>query len=321
MAKISLYNEETLKRKWLFAATFHEILGRQYPDALIIDTSNKETIKGFPFALEETEHLVYSNDEPLVYSRAYLAVSTSPESGINKRLNRFIKIGTSAKASSIKRMVFVLAIECPRSCLEKVEEVSDLLGNKGIQFELWEAKDFRRQIQIQLGITCPAFGLDHLLQLSAQRKLSCALTSLVNQNGATTPKSEKQESRSAKDEPLDTLFVSYATEDRVFVEQLVQKLDKYAAHVWYDQREILVGDSIVAKVNAGLKKATVIVAILSKSSTTKPWVLREVYSSFGRQLQSAQISVLPVVIDDCEIPPLMNDVRYADFQKFFRDWI
>jgi len=214
-------------------------------------------------------------------------------------------------------MVFALAIECPRDCLGKVEEVADILGNQGIQFELWEAKDFRRQIQVQLGITCPAFGLDHLLQLKAQRKLLCNFSELASQKKAAVHKSEKPESKSTKDEPLENLFVSYASEDKIFVEQLVNKLDNYAAHVWFDQREILVGDSIVAKVNAGLKKATVIVAILSKSSITKPWVLREVYSSIGRQLQSAQVSVLPVVIDDCEIPPLMNDVKYADFRNSF----
>lgn len=317
MARIKLYNEETSKRKWLFAAVLHEILGRQYPDALIFDTSNEEISKGFPFALQGTEHLVYYNDEPLVYSRTYLAVSTSPESGIHKRLNRFVKIGMLAKAYSIKRMIFTLAIECPRGCLGKVEEVSDILGNRGIQFELWEAKDFRRQIQVQLGIACPAFGLQHLLRLKAQRKLSCTFAELVNQQKAAVQRAKKTEPNDTKDEPLENLFISYASEDRAFVEQLIKKLDQYAAHVWYDQREILVGDSIVAKINAGLNRATVIVAILSKSSIGRPWVLREVYSSLGRQLQSAKVSVLPVVIDDCDIPPLLNDVKYADFRNSF----
>lgn len=317
MSKIRLYNEEALKRKWLFAAALHEILARQYPEAFIGDTSTKISDSNSAYVLEGTEHLVHNNDGSLVYARSYLAVSTSPEAGINRRLNRFAKFGTSSKTNSIKRMIFALAVECPRNCFSKVEEISDMLGNRVIQFELWEAKDFRQQIQVHLGVTCPAFGLEHLLQLSSRRKLSCSLIELVNQNNKPSPKYEKQEPKNTKDEPLDTLFVSYASEDRKFVEKLIEKLDKFAAHVWYDQREILVGESIVEKVNTGLKNATVIVAILSKSSITKPWVLREVYSSFGRQLQSTQISLLPVVVDDCEIPPLMNDVKYADFRSSF----
>lgn len=47
------------------------------------------------------------------------------------------------------------------------------------------------------------------------------------------------------------LFICHASEDKPFVERLVMHLDRRALHAWYDTREILVGDSIVARLTKG----------------------------------------------------------------------
>jgi hypothetical protein len=36
-----------------------------------------------------------------------------------------------------------------------------------------------------------------------------------------------------------------------------------------------------------------------------------------RQLQGEHVRVIPVLLDNCEIPPLLADVRYADFRVSF----
>lgn len=79
-----------------------------------------------------------------------------------------------------------------------------------------------------------------------------------------------------------------------------------------DQWEMRVGDSIVEKINSALTTASHLVLLLSAHSVTKPWVKREFSSAFMRQLADSSITVLPVRLDDCEIPAILSDIRYAD---------
>jgi hypothetical protein len=113
------------------------------------------------------------------------------------------------------------------------------------------------------------------------------------------------------------MFICHASEDKPFVEHLVAALDRRALHAWFDKREIFVGDSIVAKINDALGETRYIVPVLSSRSVVKPWVLRELNSSLMRQLSHQGITILPVLIDECQIPPLLADIKYADFRGSF----
>lgn len=113
------------------------------------------------------------------------------------------------------------------------------------------------------------------------------------------------------------LFVCHASEDGPFVDALIEALDRRALHAWYDKREIIVGDSIVDKINEGLSEARYLVVVLSPRSVKKPWVKRELNATLMRQLSSAEIGVLPVLLEDCKIPPLLTDIKYADFRTSF----
>lgn len=117
------------------------------------------------------------------------------------------------------------------------------------------------------------------------------------------------------DRPL--LFICHASEDETFVERLVAELDRRALYAWFDKREILVGDSIVVKINAALTEARYLVAVLSPNSVKKPWVTRELNSTLMRQLDEQNIRILPIILSDCEIPPLLSDLKYADFRSSF----
>lgn len=91
------------------------------------------------------------------------------------------------------------------------------------------------------------------------------------------------------DRPL--LFVCHASEDKAFADRLVRELDSRALHAWYDKREILVGDSIVDKINKGLKDARFVLVILSPHSVAKPWVTKELNSTLKRQLDDERITI------------------------------
>jgi hypothetical protein len=96
---------------------------------------------------------------------------------------------------------------------------------------------------------------------------------------------------------------------------LAEELTRTGLRVWLDQWEIRVGDSIVRKINEGISTSDYLVVVLSKASVNSPWVQEELSSGILRTIQSQGAFILPLVVEDCEIPPLLAHRRYADFRK------
>jgi TIR domain len=111
------------------------------------------------------------------------------------------------------------------------------------------------------------------------------------------------------------LFLCHASEDKSFVDELCSFLDSCAVPIWYDRREIRVGDSIVQRISDGIDEASHLIIVLSKASVVKPWVRKEFSSALARQLQDSSVRVLPLLVEECEIPPLLADIRYADCRR------
>lgn len=115
------------------------------------------------------------------------------------------------------------------------------------------------------------------------------------------------------------VFLCHASVDKPFVRQVWSDL-KHAGHKpWIDEFEIQVGDSIVQKISEGTTGAGELVLFLSKASINSAWVQREWSSALARQLETKKIRVLPAVIEHCEIPALLADVKYADFRGSYNN--
>ena len=113
------------------------------------------------------------------------------------------------------------------------------------------------------------------------------------------------------------VFVSHSSKDKPFVRKLVEALRGHNLNVWIDERELQVGDSIVAGVSEGLKDADYLVAVLSKASIGSRWVQAELNARLMEELSGKGVAVLPALIEDCELPTLLKDRVYADFRHDF----
>jgi hypothetical protein len=58
--------------------------------------------------------------------------------------------------------------------------------------------------------------------------------------------------------------------------------------------------------------------VLSKVSTASRWVQAELNAALMEELSGKGVAVLPVLIEDCELPPLLKDRVYADFRDDFQ---
>jgi hypothetical protein len=117
---------------------------------------------------------------------------------------------------------------------------------------------------------------------------------------------------SALNERRPRVFICHASEDRGVADRLVAFIDRTGAHAWIDRREIRAGDSIVQKIDDGLGGATHVAVLLSSTSVSKPWVMRELSSATSRMVVDPSVRLIPVLLDDCSIPAMLHDLRFAD---------
>lgn len=117
---------------------------------------------------------------------------------------------------------------------------------------------------------------------------------------------------------MGSVFISYSSKDRAFAERLTFDLKAKGLRVWYDQWELKVGDSLIDKISAGIRAQDYLVAVLSRASVSSEWVRKELSAALMRELGEKRVVVLPVLIEDCKIPPLISDKVYADFRGDYR---
>jgi len=108
------------------------------------------------------------------------------------------------------------------------------------------------------------------------------------------------------------VFVSHASEDKErFVLDLATRLRKRGIDAWLDKWEMAAGDSLVDKIfEEGLKDAAAVIIVVSENSIAKPWVREELNATIVQRI-SKGTKVIPIVIDDCEVPMALTSTLYV----------
>lgn len=114
------------------------------------------------------------------------------------------------------------------------------------------------------------------------------------------------------------VFICHSHEDRPFARQLAVAIAGSGFKVWLDEAEIRIGESLIGKIESGITHATHLVAVISRASVASRWCQEELRMAMTRQIQGRGIAVLPVVVDDCELPGFLQEKRYADFRDLHK---
>lgn len=109
------------------------------------------------------------------------------------------------------------------------------------------------------------------------------------------------------------IFIAHASENKNIVQKLANDLIDRGLLVWFDEWEIKVGDSLVEKINQGIENSSFMAIVLSKNSIGKPWFKKEINAGFMKELNNRGVYLLPLLLEDCKIPPLLSDKKYANF--------
>lgn len=107
------------------------------------------------------------------------------------------------------------------------------------------------------------------------------------------------------------VFVSHSSHDKErFVEPFALRLRERGIDAWLDKWEMLPGDSLVDKIfEEGLKDAAAFVIVLSQASVSSEWVRKELNTATVQSIEKGT-KLIPIVLDDCEIPACLRDKVY-----------
>lgn len=111
------------------------------------------------------------------------------------------------------------------------------------------------------------------------------------------------------------VFISYNHNDAQFVDQLTHDLINAGAEIWFDKFEIKVGDSIPGKISEGLANSDIFLIVLSNKSVLSKWVFLELQTAINKHCEGRLDKILPVLIEQCQVPELIRHLKYADFTE------
>ncbi|WP_374314064.1 TIR domain-containing protein [Dongia sp.] len=112
--------------------------------------------------------------------------------------------------------------------------------------------------------------------------------------------------------------VSFAGEQRLYVEQVVRSLQSFGVPVFYDgdsQVTLWGKDGVEFFHQLFSAETSYVVMFISKEYVDKPWCSHERRSALSRALMEKSEYVLPVRFDDTPVPGMPSTIQYLDANK------
>lgn len=78
-----------------------------------------------------------------------------------------------------------------------------------------------------------------------------------------------------------------------------------------------VGDSLLDRIQEGLTDSSHLLVVLSENSVESEWCKKELKVGLMREIEERKVHVIPIIIDNCTIPPFLKDKLFADFRPGF----
>lgn len=113
---------------------------------------------------------------------------------------------------------------------------------------------------------------------------------------------------------MPSIFLSHSHVDKDFARQLARDLQASGVTVWIDEGALGIGDSLVTNIGRAIDAAEYLGVLLSANSVTSEWVSREVEIALNSEIDGRKIKVLPLLLDNCQLPAFLRGKVLADFR-------
>lgn len=110
------------------------------------------------------------------------------------------------------------------------------------------------------------------------------------------------------------VFISYNKADSEAARELAIFLAAEEMGVWFDEWEVAAGDSIIGRIEEGLQDCGCFLLLWSRNAAKSSWVRQELRAALVKAIEEGVPKVIPVRLDDTDLPPLLRDLRYLRYQ-------
>ena len=114
------------------------------------------------------------------------------------------------------------------------------------------------------------------------------------------------------------IFISYNHEDKDQAQLIATNLVQARKNVWIDKWEINAGDSLIQRIEEALGSADAILILLSETSVNSEWCRKELRSGILRELEEKSTLVIPIRLDDTEVPLFLREKLWIDLRPSAR---
>jgi hypothetical protein len=98
------------------------------------------------------------------------------------------------------------------------------------------------------------------------------------------------------------------------VRRVAEGLSKAGIRVWFHVGYIKLGDDFVRKIERGLDAADFVVVFVSHGLTSGGRAQQELDFAMSRQVFGKRVRLLPILLDDTDMPPLLRTIQYLDLR-------
>lgn len=112
---------------------------------------------------------------------------------------------------------------------------------------------------------------------------------------------------------MSSIFIAHSSKDKPFARRLAADLSASGVRVWLDEAEILVGDSLIEKIQKAILEMDHFAVVLSPHSVKSKWVKKELEAAFSKVIAGTRTKILPILHKECNIPLFLRGMLWADF--------
>jgi len=112
-------------------------------------------------------------------------------------------------------------------------------------------------------------------------------------------------------------FISFSNTDRDLAKKITNRLIESNIQMVFDEYELRIEDSLIDQIKDTLTASNYILILISSNSINSKWINEEINSKKIQEFRTRDITTVPVLIEDCEIPSPLNSFSIVDLNKDF----
>jgi hypothetical protein len=113
------------------------------------------------------------------------------------------------------------------------------------------------------------------------------------------------------------VFISHSRINKRRALRIASAVLDLGVQVWYDEWDILVGHNLADQIYAGIASSDYVLILLTRASVQSRWVKEELDFAKTQEIERRGTILVPLLCEDCEIPPALRSKVYADFRSSF----